>query len=524
MYRQNDSTQLEFVDFYMPFSGKLDPENRWIKLAQIVPWKLAEQVYASTLCGDFGAPAFPARLALGALIIKEREGLTDRGTVQAIRENPYMQFFIGLEEFTDEPAFDASLMVDFRKRFGEAGLSTMSEAVALEQLQATSSEQASDSSSDDTSDLDDNEDDASTPDDLNGDTSEVDTPCTNSDSTDTKSTNCGKLILDATCAPADIRYPTDVSLLNEARQRTEEIIGTLHLPLVGKSRRPRTYRVRAALQFKAFILKKKPRRNAVRKMIRKQLGYLRRNLQYIERLLKNPEAGSLNALPRALYKRLLVCHEVYRQQQHMYDAKVRRIDDRIVSLSQPHVRPIKRGKAGRDTEFGAKLSASVVDGFSFLDHLRWNSFNESCDFVEQVETYRRRFGRYPESVHADQIYRTRANRAFCKEHGIRMSGPPLGRRPKEVSVETKKQTRADEAIRSQIEGKFGQGKRRFGLARVMAKISTTSAAQISLSFLVMNLEAALVRLFLALIFLLTVRPLGTMAGHSAAPCQRPLPA
>ncbi|MCA9141152.1 MAG: hypothetical protein H6823_18670 [Planctomycetaceae bacterium] len=88
------------------------------------------------------------------------------------------------------------------------------------------------------------------------------------------------------------------------------------------------------------------------------------------------------------------------------------MDDCIVSLSQPHVHPIKRGKAGRDTECGVKLSASVADGYSFLDHLRWDRFNESCDFVGQVEAYRRRFGCYPESVHVDQIHRTRANRTF----------------------------------------------------------------------------------------------------------------
>jgi len=96
----------------------------------------------------------------------------------------------------------------------------------------------------------------------------------------------------------------------------------------------------------------------------------------------------------------------------MYAAKARRVDDCIVSLSQPHVHPIKRGKAGRDTECGVKLSASVADGYSFLDHLRWDRFNESCDFVGQVEAYRRRFGCYPESVHVDQIHRTRANRTF----------------------------------------------------------------------------------------------------------------
>lgn len=525
MYRRNVSRQLEFVDFYMPFSGKLNADNRWVKLAEIVPWQLAEQIYADAFCDDFGAPALSARMALGALLIKERERLTDRGTVEAIQENPYMQFFIGLEEFTEEPAFDASLMVDFRKRFGEAGLARISEAVALSQAGVTpgknvSSEEAStnktptdDGPSDQGSSHgappgNDSSINASSTSDssttaVNVDTTNENTASTSTTDNSSHSTNRGKLILDATCAPADIRYPTDVSLLSEARNKTDEIIDVLHGPLVGKSRRPRTYRKTAARAFNAFIRKKKPRRNVIRKAVRKQLGYLRRNLAHIEKLLQNPAVGSLTRLSKRLYKLLLVSHEVYRQQQQMYDAKAKRVDDRIVSLSQPHVRPIKRGKAGRDTEFGAKLSASVVDGFSFLDHLRWDSFNESCDFVKQVETYRRRFGCYPESVHVDQIYRTRANRAFCKAKGIRMSGPPLGRRPKDIPAATKKQSREDEAIRSTIEGKFGQAKRRFGLARVMAKLAVTSAAQISLTFLVMNLEAVLRQLLLAFIMLLT---------------------
>jgi IS5 family transposase len=134
VYRKKVSRQLEFVDFYLPFSGKLSAENRWVKLAEIIPWELAEEIYADAFREDFGAPALPARVALGALLIKEREGLTDRGTVETIQENPYMQFFIGLHEFTQEPAFDASLMVDFRKRFGEAGLARISEAVALAQV------------------------------------------------------------------------------------------------------------------------------------------------------------------------------------------------------------------------------------------------------------------------------------------------------------------------------------------------------------------------------------------------------
>jgi IS5 family transposase len=484
MYR-SQRQQLEFPDFYLPFSGQLDPENRWVTLARLVPWELAEEIYHQDLCEDFGAPIVPSRTALGALLVKERLGLTDRETVETIQENPYLQFFLGLEEFTQERPFDASLMVDFRKRFGEHGMQRLAEAIALASLP-----QATDATPDDPND--------STPPSDNS----PPTPSTSSkQSTEESSTNRGKLIVDATCAPADIRYPTDVSLLNEAREKTDALIDQLHQPLVGSEPRPRTYRQKARRQFVAFVKQKKPRRNKIRRANRQQLGYLKRNLQAIDRLLAHPDALPLTQLSRRDYKNLLVCRELYRQQQQMYESRTQRVDDRIVSIAQPHVRPIKRGKAGRDTEFGAKLSLSVVDGFSFVDRLSWNSYNESTDLIGQIETYRQRFGFYPESVHVDQIYRTRANRTFCKEHGIRMSGPPLGRKPQQVSAADKKQAAADEAIRNQVEGKFGQGKRRFGLGRIMAKLAGTSAAQISLSFLVMNLERALRQFFFSLVLL-----------------------
>ena len=207
----------------------------------------------------------------------------------------------------------------------------------------------------------------------------------------------------------------------------------------------------------------------IRKVLGQQLRFLRRNLNTIAQLA---EQTSLTLLDRRQYKSLLVIHELYRQQQWMYENCCHRISGRIVSISQPHVRPIVRGKASAPTEFGAKLSASLVNGFVFLDRLDWNPFNESGDLIEQIETYKQRFGCYPESVHCDAIYRTRDNRRYCKKQGsIRMSGPPLGRPPKKTPENTpentqdmldrKLQQRQDELDRIPIEGKFGQGKRRF---------------------------------------------------------------
>ena len=501
MYRSKNYQQTEFPDFYLPFSGHLDPENRWVALARLVPWKLAEEIYHAELCPDSGQPIVPARVALGALLIKERLGLTDRETVETIQENPYLQFFLGMEEFSQERPFDASLMVGFRKRFGEEGIQRMTEAIALASLEALDPQTET----------------------LETKTSETETASKPEDDSDPPA-NQGKLIADATCAPADIRYPTDVSLLNEAREKTEAIIDQLHAPLVGKTPRPRTYRKKARRCFVAFTKHKKPGRKKIRRAKRQQLSCLRRNFKAIDRLLENPEALPLTQLARRQYKNLLVTRELFRQQLEMFENNSNRVDDRIVSISQPHVRPIVRGKAGKPTEFGAKLSISVVGGFSFVDRLSWDSYNEGIDLIEQIETYRRRFGYYPESAHVDKIYRTRANRAFCKEHGIRLSGPPLGRKPLHVSAADKKQAAADEAIRNHVEGKFGQAKRRFGLARIMAKLASTSAAQISLSFLVMNLEEALRRFFLSL-FLLCHAWIRTVFASMSSPLTRiPAPA
>ena len=118
-----------------------------------------------------------------------------------------------------------------------------------------------------------------------------------------------------------------------------------------------------------FAKSKRIGKSKLRKAIRGQLGYLRRNLKSIDQLSK---AVELTVLSPKQYRELLIISEVHRQQQLMYDQRSRRVDDRIVSISQPHVRPIKRGKAANDTEFGAKLSVSMVDGYAFVDRTSWD--------------------------------------------------------------------------------------------------------------------------------------------------------
>jgi len=471
MYRKDDTNQLKFEDFYLQFGGKLRSDNRWVILSKQIPWQQVEQEYSMNFSpSDTGNPAKSARIALGSLIIKERLGTTDRETVLQIAENPYLQYFLGFPEFKDEMPFDHSLMTHFRKRFDKDKLREINESIVRNALEPD--QQPQDKMPDD------NDDD--------------------------KPSNKGKLLVDATCTPADVAYPTDLNLLNEAREKTEAMIDSMHAPLIGEIKKPRTYRQKARKDYLAVAKQKRPGYKKVRKAIGKQLCYLRRNLKNIDSMASK---GLLMYLNKRQYRNLLVVKELFRQQLCMYENRTHKIVDRIVSISQPHVRPIVRGKAKSNVEFGAKVSVSLIDGFSFVDRISWDSYNESGDLIEQIKKYHKRFGFYPESVHADKIYRNRENLQYCKKYGIRLSGPPLGR-PKKVTSENaeqlkqeKQQHRQDEIDRIAVEGKFGQGKRRFSLARIMAKLADTSEAVIMISFMVMNLEKILSG---CLIFLLYV--------------------
>lgn len=188
-------------------------------------------------------------------------------------------------------------------------------------------------------------------------------------------------------------------------------------------------------------------------------------------------------------KALTTAEEIHRQQKQMLDMKTHRVDDRIVNFSQPHIRPIVRGKAGARVEFGAKLLVTIEEGHAFVVRSSWDNFNESTLFVEACDQYHERNVCWPEVICADMIFRTRANHAWCDEKGIRLSGPRLGRPPKdeEKLAEIRRQEREDSGKRNEVEGKFGEGKRKYGLNRIRGKHPETSESIIVLQFMIMNL-------------------------------------
>ena len=235
-----------------------------------------------------------------------------------------MQYFLGYKEYRPGKPFVPSLIVEFRKRLN------------LEEILQI---------------IDETDDDVhGTP----GATGECEAGGDGQKSS-------GALLIDATCAPSDIRYPTDLNLLNEGREKLEEIVDTLWENMQDKPTvKPRTHREEARKQYLKVEKQCKSSYKVVRKAIGKQLRYIQRDFGIIKGMCRNGQL--ISALTARQYRNLLVIAELYRQQQEMFENKKHSIDDRIVSISQPHVRPIVRGKASAPVEFGAKIAVSKVNG------------------------------------------------------------------------------------------------------------------------------------------------------------------
>lgn len=490
-------SQLVLAGFETPFSQRLLRTNRWVVLAEKIPWDEICNIYTKQVgVSRTGRPPISPRIVIGSLIIKHMCNLDDRETVAQIAENMYMQYFLGYSSFSPEPPFDASLFVEFRTRLGLEQINAINEKIhALHHGIGTGSA-------------------ANVPGPKGPDENTTDKDDTAQEGGPSEPTekqpeeppvHKGRVLFDATACPQDIAYPTDLGLLSDARKKSEELIDEIYCQAL-HLKKPRTYRQAARKEFLKVAQKKNKTQRTIRKAIGKQLRYLARNLKSIDKLLDRYKLFPFG--PRQ-QKYLMVIHTLYRQQKGMFDAKTHTAPDRIVSIHQPHVRPIVRGKTNAKVEFGSKIHISLVDGYVFLDELSWDAFNEGSHMMAYVEQYRRRFGYYPKEVLADQIYCTRQNRRDLKEKGVRLVAKPLGRPP----AVKKEHLRPGE--RNPVEGKFGQAKAAYGLANIKARLKETSESWIACIFLVPNL----VKLAGEAPLCLLVKTINR--GFSAAACRLP---
>ena len=466
MYKFDRNHQLSLSDFNQPLGMEMNAENRWVKKAAMIPWENIEDRYAELFPSEVGMPAKPLQTALGSLLIQKEYGYSDRELVEQIKENPYYQYFIGRPGYEYKAPFVPSLLVEFRKRLDEDVLAEINEMIAA----------------------------YNSPDDSDGGSDISENRLDENTTKETIPENKGTLILDATCVPQNIAYPQDINLLNEARENLEAMIDQICAEY--NFYKPRMYRENARKDYLALAKCRKRTGKKVRKAIGRQLRYVSRDLGYVDMFVRYNNV----TLTEKQKNRLYVLQELYEQQKYMYDNKTHSVKDRIVSISQPYIRPIVRGKAKSPVEFGAKIDMSIDEnGMARLEKLSFDAYNEEDVLIGAIQNYYKRTGHYPQRVLVDQIYRNRKNIAYCKSKKIRISGKALGRPKKASTSEELKIAHQDNTDRIEVERGFSLAKRCFGMGLIRTKLDITTRSSIALSILAMNLSN-LARAFLLAIF------------------------
>lgn len=479
MIKYTDQNTIKNQLFTTPFEQELDPTNRWVVKAAMLPWDKLAKVLMKNMSSKMGRSTVDLRTIMGAMFIQHSLNLTDRNTVEMIKENLYMQYFVGLSSFQTVPVFDFTLLSIFRQRLGKLGGEELNEIIirhAFETGQVKHRKSRTSNKGEDREDLGKESSDQGVLDNCEEGTEKG------------QAENRGTVKIDATVVPQNITYPTDAKLLNHSREISETIIDELYEQLRDViETKPRTYRRKARASWLGFSKSRKPKRKTIRKQLKAQLGYLNRNLKHIDIMLEILlPTGKAIVLQERLRKKMYVISEIYRQQQEMYTLRRNSISDRIVNVSQPWVRPIVRGKAGHAVEFGAKINLSLTEQLAKVDESSFDAFNESTGLVAQLNGYNELYGYYPEYALVDKIYLTRKNRKFMKSKGIKHTGNPLGR-PKSMSKEEKAKFKKKNNERNHVEGKFGQGKQKFGLDNLRTKTQASSYCTINLIVLAMNL-------------------------------------
>ena len=441
MYIPKDrKTELLFKEL-LPLGGKLDDNNRWFKYHSLIDWDKLEKEYLKYF-SHTGRPALDARLVIGALCIKHMMGVSDVEVVIMIQENPYMQYFCGLEQFATKRLFDDSSLTKLRKKLGVKFFRELERNI-IEELKKK------------------------------------------------RIIRSRGMMVDATVFPSNIRYPTDTGLLNDAREWLVKVIDELGKEL---GKRVRTYKRVARKTYLTLTKKKNKTVKEIRRGKKQMLQYVRRNIKQLEELL-DKMTGLEYAVRGKVIEKLKVVEKIYEQQRELYKEKTRQIKDRIVSLHQPEVRPICRGKAGKKTEFGPKGALTLVDKFLFLDKLVNSAFSEAeTELVSaQLGSFGEKFGKKPGYCIGDGLYGTRDNREMLKDKEIRDAFKKLGRKANERSKEYKWK-RKKQRERNRIEGFIGNLKEHYECRRIKYRIAGGDEIWVRMGLAMMNLHTATQRI------------------------------
>ncbi|MDL2317555.1 transposase [Eubacteriales bacterium OttesenSCG-928-A19] len=453
------------IESEFTFHGPLDARAKWVRLAEMMPWRRIEVEYNRHLESAEENTVKTSRLAFGALYIQMTDGLTDEQTRNRIQESPEMQFFCGFERYRAETPFETATMAQFRRRITPESIGILTAELfvddALDQMERDGLIMWEDSTADD------NAQGAAT------------RSALKKSAHGNGEKNRGILVLDAACAVVRIEDSMSIELLADARSVAEKVVETLYARVrTSYDEKPRTYRRKAHKDYLAYSKKNKKSTKEMRVAVRKQLDYIAHDIRTIEDLLSR--GASLTSLGGQTYRRLLIAIEVYRQWKQMNDTKTQRIDGQIMSIAHPYLRPIVQSLEQAPSEKGSKVAMALTGGASFITNIAWENFPEAGLLSNAVEEYRDMFGCYPQAIIADHTYPNREGMRYCMERGILLSGPRLGRK----TVLTQQRSIGEEQTMISRESDVGP-------KRIMRNVDDPSHTSVAMGFLVANMERKL---------------------------------
>ena len=439
MYRVKDREGTYLFKELLPFGGKLEEDNRWLKIKGLIPWGELEAEYAKRFSYK-GRPGLDGRLVIGLILLKHMTCLSDIEVVLELQENVYWQAFCGMGGFAAGKQMDPSSLSKIRHKLGPKFMKELEDQTYRILIEK-------------------------------------------------KIIKSKGMLVDATVAPEKIKYPNDIGLLNDVRVWIVEKLKEVRKETGEKVR---TYARKAKALYLNFAKKKQKTKKEIERTKRQMLQFVKRNLEQLKSRVHQFDYF----VQKEIEKRIEIATKIYEQQKMMYTMKVNKIDARIVSWWREYVRPIKRGKGGaKDVEFGPKVSLSHVDGMTFVDEFRHENYSEAnVDIVEkQIKNYEQRFGKNLCSLTGDQLYGNRQNRELLKKEKIRDAFKPLGRK----NTNTDKQERymkRKQRERNLIEGDIGNTKEHYGLSGIRYHYREGSEMWVRLCFLAKNLKIALARI------------------------------
>lgn len=439
MYKPKDREENLLFKELLPFGGKLEENNRWLKIKGLIPWEELEATYAQQFSNK-GRPALDGRLVIGLILLKHMSKLSDVEVVLGLQENVYWQAFCGMGGFAASKQLDASSLTKIRHKLGPKYMKELEDKTYRVLI-------------------------------------------------DKKIIKAKGMLVDATVAPEKIKYPNDIGLLNDVRQWVVKKIKEVSQETGEKVR---TYARTAKKLYLNFAKRKQKTKKDIENTKKQMLQFVRRNVEQLKERVHSFDYF----VQKEVENKLKIATKIYEQQYTMYKMKVNKIEGRIVSWWRGYIRPMKRGKGGgKDVEFGPKICLSHVDGLTFVDKISHENYSEArVDIVEkQIKNYEERFGKKPSSLTGDQLYGNRENRELLKNEKIRDAFKPLGR--KNTNTDKQEQyMRRKQRERNLIEGDIGNTKEHYGLSGIRYHYQEGSEMWIRLSFLAKNLKIALARM------------------------------